>query len=85
MYFLSQFGIQKVTHAARKAEKLKKYAKKQNVSRLVKNVTQFEKTKNMLSTLRKTCHDGKNVTRFEETLIQLFVIQIKMCHDLLKT
>jgi hypothetical protein len=48
MYFLSQFGIQKVTHAARKAEKLKKYAKKQNVSRLVKNVTQFEKTKNML-------------------------------------
>ena len=40
---------------------------------------------NMLSTLRKSCDDGKIVTRFEETLIQLFVIQRKMCHDLLKT
>ena len=39
---------------------------------------------NMLSTLRKTCHGGKNLTRFEETLIQVFVIQRKTCHNLLK-
>ena len=36
---------------------------------------------NMLLTLWKTCHDRKNVTWFGKTLIQLFVIQRKTCHD----
>jgi len=47
-------------------------------------MTRFNKEKNMLSALMKTCHDGKNVALFDETLIQLFVIQLKTCHDLLK-
>jgi len=44
---------------------------------LVKNVTRFNKAECIVSTLRKTCHDGKNVTRFGETLIQFLVTQGK--------
>ena len=40
---------------------------------------------NMLSTLKKTCHDGQFVTRFEETLISAFCYVKETCHDLLKT
>jgi len=38
----------------------------------------------MLSTLKKTCHDDQNMTRFVETLIQLVVTWKETCHDLKK-
>jgi len=43
--------------------KTKENAKEKNVSRFGKNVTRFDETKNMASTLRKMCHDDQNVTR----------------------
>jgi len=51
------------------SKKTEDKGKTKNVARLVKNVTRFDETKNMASTLRKTCHDDQNVTRFGETLI----------------
>jgi len=59
----------------KKSKKTEENAKYQNVSRFFKNVTRFHKAECMLSTLKKTCHDGKNVTRFGETLIQFLVTQ----------
>jgi len=40
------------------SKKAEENAKFQNVSRFVKNVTRFHKAECMLSTLKKTCHDG---------------------------
>jgi len=60
--------------SSKKSRKAEENTKSENVSRFGKNVTRFHKVRDMLSTLWKTCHDGKNVTRFQETLIQLFVI-----------
>jgi len=45
------------------------------VARLVKNVTRLDRAECIVSTFKKTCHDGKNVTRFGETLIQFLVTQ----------
>jgi len=61
--------------SSKKSKKTEENAKFQNMSQLVKNVTRFHKAECMLSTLKITCHDGKNVTRFGETLIQFFVTQ----------
>jgi len=61
--------------SSKKSKKTEENAKYQNVSRFVKNVTQFHKAECMLSTLKKMCHNGKNVTRFGETLIQFLVTQ----------
>jgi len=47
-----------------KQEKLNTWSKKQNMSQFGKHVTRFYKVECMLSILSKTCHDGKNVTRF---------------------
>jgi len=71
--------------SSKKSKKTKEKGKDKIVARLVKNVTRFEKAECIVSTLRKTCHDGKNVTRFDETLIQFLVTQVKTCHNLLKT
>ena len=71
--------------SSKKSKKTEEKGKDKIVARLVKNVTRFDKTECIVSTLRKTCHDGKNVTRFGETLIQFLVTQVKTCHDLLKT
>jgi len=51
------------------SKKTEEKGKDKIVARLVKNVTRFDKADCIVSTLRKTCHDGKNVTRFGETLI----------------
>jgi len=50
-------------------------SKKTEENAKYQNVTRFHKVECMLSTLKKTCHDGKNVTRFGETLIQFLVTQ----------
>jgi len=47
----------------KKRRKTEENAKEKNVSRFGKNVTRFDETKNMASTLRKTCHDDQNVTQ----------------------
>jgi len=57
------------------SKKTEEKGKDKIVARLVKNVTWLDKAECIVSTLRKTCHDGKNVTRFGETLIQFLVTQ----------
>jgi len=59
----------------KKNKKTEEKGKHKIVARLVKNVTRFDKAEYIVSTLRKTCHDGKNVTRFGESLIQFLVTQ----------
>jgi len=63
--------------SSKKSKKTKEKGKDKIVARLVKNVTRFDKAECIVSTLRKMCHDGKSVTRFGETLIQLLVTQGK--------
>ena len=53
----------------KKSKKTEEKGQDKNVARLVKNVTRFHKTECIVLTLRKTCHVGKNVTQFSETLI----------------
>ena len=53
----------------KKSKKTEGKGKDKIVARLVKNVTRFDEADYIVSTLRKTCHDGKNVTRCGETLI----------------
>jgi len=55
--------------SSKKNKKTEEKGKDKIVACLVKNVTRFDKADCIVSTLRKTCHDGKNVTRFGETLI----------------
>jgi len=57
------------------SSKKNKKTEEKIMARLVKNVTRFDKAECIVSTLRKTCHDGKNVTRFGVTLIQFLVTQ----------
>jgi len=54
--------------SSKKNKKTEVKGKDKFVARLVKNVTRFDKV-DCISTLRKTCHDGKNVTQCGETLI----------------
>jgi len=61
----------------KKNKKTEEKSKDKIVARLVKNVTRFDKAECIVSTLRKTFHDGKNVTRFGDTLIQFLVTQGK--------
>jgi len=42
----------------KKIKKTEENNKEENVSRLVKNVTRFDKAECTASTLRQTCHDG---------------------------
>jgi len=55
--------------SSKKSKKTEEKGQDKNVERLVKNVTRFHKAECIVLTLRKTCYDGKNVTRFGETLI----------------
>jgi len=59
------------------SKKTEEKGKDKIVAGLVKNVTRFDKAECIVLTLKKTCHDGKNVTRFGETLIQFLVTQVK--------
>jgi len=63
-FWSSQGGL-----SIKKSKKTEDKGKIKIVACLVKNVTRFDKAYCIVSTLRKTCHDGKNVTRFGETLI----------------
>jgi len=78
--------ILEFTRQLKQQEKQKNWRKYKEAKRVTigRKRDTIWKDQNMLSTLWKTCHDGKNVTWFGETLIQLFVIQRKTCHDLLK-
>jgi len=69
----------------RKTSKIEDLMQEEKRVMIWKNVTRLDKIECLFLELSKTCHDGKNVTRFQETLIQLFVTQGKKCHDLLKT
>ena len=80
--FWSSQGNLSSKKSRKTGEKKYKEAKRVTIGRKRDTISEDQ---NMLSTLMKTCHDGKNVTQFSETLIQLFVIQRKTCHDLLKT
>jgi len=64
--------------SSKKSKKTKEKGKDKIVARLVKNVTRFDKADCIVSTLRKTCHDGKNVTQFGETLIQFIYVSIPL-------
>jgi len=44
--------------SSKKRKKTKEKGKDKIVARLVKNVTRFDKADCIVSTLRKTCHDG---------------------------
>jgi len=61
--------------SSKKSKKTEEKGKDKIVARLVKNVTRFDKAECIVSTLRKTRHDGRNVTRFGETLYQFLVTQ----------
>jgi len=51
----------------------------------MKRVTIMQKHDTIWQDQKHALDIMENVTRFVETLIQLFVIQRKTCHDLLKT
>jgi len=55
--------------SSKKRKTTEEKGKDKIVACLVKNVTRFDKADCIVLTLRKPCHDGKNVTRCSETLI----------------
>jgi len=61
--------------SSKKNKKIEEKGKDKIVARLIKNARRFDKAECIVSTFRKTCHDGNNVTRFGETLIQFLVTQ----------
>jgi len=55
--------------SSKKSKKTEEKGKDKIVARFGQKVTRFDKAHCIISTLKKTYHDGKNVTRCGETLI----------------